>query len=369
MSKKILFVVYHPVDPQVVIPFAKKVVESGGEVFFAIVEKENIIAKIINSHNFQYKVIGAAKSNLFGKLINSISVCLNLIKLIFKFKPTLVFSPTAPYTSLAMMIFRTPLVCWADTETATTNIKLSLYRINTLLLPDSFTSEINNSKVLRFNGYKEIAYLHPNNFSPDESVLKDLNISISDKIILMRFSALHAMHDIGLKSESLNAEDTILSFIHSIEDKYSAKVFISVTERDLDSRFDKYKLQIAPEKYTNLLAFCSLYIGEGTTTASEAGVLGVPWINIQRTTRGYLIDQQENYGLGCRIDNLNDAFAKADEYLSNPNLRQEWQLKRKELLNDKIDVSSFLSWFISEYPESRDIMKSDSNYQNIFKTK
>jgi len=189
----------------------------------------------------------------------------------------------------------------------------------------------------------------------------------TDKIILMRFSALHAMHDIGLKSEALTNDDKLLLFIEKITKKYGVKVFISMTERGLDDRFNIYKLQIEPSKYIHLLSHCTLYIGEGTTTASEAGVLGVPWINIQLTKRGYLIDQEEYYGLGCRIEDMDLAFQKAEEYLENNQIKSEWELKRKKLLEDKIDVSAFFTWFIMSYPESHRIMKHDPNYQNRFK--
>ena len=250
-------------------------------------------------------------------------------------------------------------------ETATTNLKYSLPFIDSLLIPDCFYAKLkNNNKVVRFNGYKEIAYLHLNWFVPDDEVLKKLNLNKSDKIVLMRFSALHAMHDIGLKSVGDNYKEQILKYIQQIE-KY-AKVYISTTEHDPGEEFKKYELKIHPSEYIHFLSFCSLYIGEGTTTASEAGVLGVPWINIQKTTRGYLIDQEKNYKLGFRTDNVDKAFQTAIEWIQKDNLKIGWQVKRDKLLNNKIDVSSFLIWFIENYPESHKIMKENPKYQNRF---
>jgi predicted glycosyltransferase len=115
------------------------------------------------------------------------------------------------------------------------------------------------------------------------------------------------------------------------------------------------------------LAFCHLYIGEGTTTACEAGCLGVPWIAVRDKALGYLNDQEDKYELGKRIDRIDLALIEAEKYLGNINLKREWGKKREILLKDKIDVSSFLSWFILNYPESHRIMKSDPNYQNRFK--
>ena len=176
---------------------------------------------------------------------------------------------------------------------------------------------------------------------------------------------MKAVHDLGLKSVSEMFKDKLLNYIKQLE-KY-ARVFISTTEKKLGEDFLKYELKIHPAKYTNFLSFCSIYIGEGTTTASEAGVLGVPWINIQSTTRGYLIDQEKNYGLGFRTGNIDFAFNKAIEWLKDDTLKEKWEIKRLKLISDKIDVSSFLIWFIQNYPESFGIMKENPDYQYNFK--
>ncbi len=365
---KILFIVYHPVDPQIVIETAKKIERSGGTVLFVVIEKEGIIKDIIDSYNFKNEVIGVSKKSIIGKVISTVSIVLKLVIITRKFNPNLIFSPTSPHTSLSCKFHKVPLISWADTETATTNIRYSYKQVNSLLVPQSFYKKLSYTNIIKFKGYKELAYLHPNVFQPDEEVLVKLGLKKTDKIVLMRFSALNAMHDIGLQSEAIENDDKLLNFIKNITKKYKVKVFISMTERNLDDKFNKYKLQIEPSKYVHLLSYCSLYIGEGTTTASEAGVLGVPWVNIQSTKRGYLIDQEENYGLGFRTGDLDLAFQKAEEYLENNQIKSEWELKRKKLLEDKIDVSAFFTWFIMNYPESHKIMKENPDYQNKFKS-
>jgi len=361
-----LFIVNHPVDPYIIFETARQIENEGGKSFFVIIEKEGIIKKIIESYNFQNIVIGEAKDSFAGKLINTFKLVYGINRWVRKFKPDLIFSPTGPYTSIACRFNKLPLICWEDTETATFNFKYSHKRIDALLLVDSFYKELPGDNIVKFKGYKELAYLHPNIFEPDPNVLNKLDLTINDKIILMRFSALNAMHDIGLKSEVLNHDEKILNFIKKIEKEHNAKVLISVTERDLDERFDPYKLKIEPSKYVHLLAFCSLYIGEGTTTASEAGILGVPWIALRDKPLGYLNDQEDNYGLGIRTDNFDLALEKAEEYLAQ-GVKEEWKEKREKLLANKIDVSAFITWFLKNYPESHEIMKENPDYQNKFK--
>ena len=80
--------------------------------------------------------------------------------------------------------------------------------------------------------------------------------------------------------------------------------------------------------------------------ASEAGVLGVPWVFIYTKRLCYLDDQEKNYGLGYTVSDSKEALKIALNLLANPDLKKEWSEKRKKLLNDKIDVSHFMTELI-----------------------
>ena len=361
----ILVVNFHPVDSHFYKNIGLTLKKHGSDVLFLVLEKENIVEKIAKSYGFNTIKIGEIGANSFKKIIRLPGILFKFILNVLKFKPDIIVSATSPYSGITSKLFGIDSIGFTDTETATFNNKIAFSLFRSILTPSCFGGDVPSKKHISFNGYKELAYLHPNWFVPDDEVLKKLNLNKSDKFVLMRFSALHAMHDIGLKSVGDNYKEQILKYIQEIE-KY-AKVYISTTEHNPGGEFKKYELKIHPSEYIHFLSFCSLYIGEGTTTASEAGVLGVPWINIQKTTRGYLIDHEKNYKLGFRTDNVDKAFKTAIEWIQKDDLKIGWQVKRDKLLNDKIDVSSFLIWFIENYPESHKIMKENPEYQNRFK--
>ena len=50
-----------------------------------------------------------------------------------------------------------------------------------------------------------------------------------------------------------------------------------------------------------------------------------------------------------------------------PNLKEEWQSRRKKMLSEKIDYSRFIAWFVENYPESGRIMMENPDYQWRFK--
>jgi len=70
---------------------------------------------------------------------------------------------------------------------------------------------------------------------------------------------------------------------------------------------------------------------------------------------------------GFRPDQSELMFKKMDELLSLPDLKAEWQRRRQKMLSENIDYSKFLTWFIENYPDSRDIIRNNPDYQWQFK--
>ena len=85
--------------------------------------------------------------------------------------------------------------------------------------------------------------------------------------------------------------------------------------------------------------------------ASESAMLGTPAIYVNSLTAG-TIDEQQNSGLLFSYRNYNGVLSRIEELLSNPNLKQEFIQKRDRMLEDKIDVTAFMVWFVENYPES-----------------
>jgi predicted glycosyltransferase len=134
-------------------------------------------------------------------------------------------------------------------------------------------------------------------------------------------------------------------------------------EGELEKDLEEYRVKLSPEKLHDLLYYASLYIGEGSTTASECAILGTHAIYVNTLRLGYTDEEEEKYNLvynfSAEKTMEKQAFDKALELLGNNNLRREGKRKRERLLNDKIDVTAFMVWFIENYPESFKEMKEN----------
>ena len=201
-----------------------------------------------------------------------------------------------------------------------------------------------------------------------------MGLSKDDNIFLIRFAAFNASHD--TKSENFKKE-YVLPLIKKLEKE--GRVIIS-SEAKLDKCLRKYQYKLSPEKYHDVLYYSKMYIGEGSTTAEEAAILGTPSLNFERIVikgetysfaefSGILDELQNKYRLVHCFHNEENLLRKIDKLLEKgiEKTKKEWKEKREKLLEDKIDVTAFMIWFIENFPESFREMKENPEIQRRFK--
>lgn len=319
----------------------------GHDIRIGCIEKE-ITTRLLSHYGLPHVSIGLSQKEVITKTLDTVRKDFRMVRLIREFNPGIVVSTGIPYASHAAKLSGIPSIAFSDTEIATLVIKSMLPFVSAVCTPSCFSLDL-GSKHIRYDGYHELAYLHPNYFEPDPSVLESAGLERGEAFVLSRFSSADSSHDFGWSGFSFRNSADALSFYSSLEKE--ARVFLT-SEQPLPPRLRKYSLDLPFHKFHDLLAFASLYIGEGATIASEAGVLGVPWIFVSSNTRGYLTDQETEYGLGYVIDNKSDAEEKASELLGEENLKRVWQSKREKLLAEKIDVTDFIVRFVEDWPAS-----------------
>jgi len=212
-----------------------------------------------------------------------------------------------------------------------------------VLSPESYKGEISKKQIL-FNGYMELLYLHPNHFTPDESVLKLLGVEEEEKFVLLRFVSWQATHDSGHSGLNLeNKRKAVKEF-----SKY-ARVFIS-SEAELPEDLEPYRISIPPAKMHDVLNYALLFFGESATMASESAVLGTPAIYLDNDGRGYTDDLEKSYGLVYNFTVSPSDQQKSIEMgtkLLQYELLAEKTLKKKNLLlGEKIDLTAYLVKFV-----------------------
>lgn len=228
-----------------------------------------------------------------------------------------------------------PHITFDDTEHARFEHLLYLPFTSRVYTPDSFTKDMGKKQV-RYPGYHELAYLHPNWFTPDPGVLEKYGLKVGEPFFVIRQVSWNASHDLGQKGfGSADASELI-----ALLKKYGKVVLSSELKRETE--VEETGVTIDPAHMHDLLYYSTLYVGEGGTMATEAALLGTPAIFVSTLTAGNWQDLENNYGLMFSLKESETAKQKVVELLNNPDLKKQWSIKRQTLLEGKIDVTEYL---------------------------
>ncbi len=350
---KYLFDIGHPAHVHLFKNTIKYLLDDGHVVKICAHNKE-VTFSLLDYNSFEYSSRPGSKKGLIKKTVFFFIIIYRLLRIINKEKPDLLIGGVGnAYVAVAGWMSRTPSIIFDDTEHSKVELIFVKRFASHILSPDCYMKDF-GIKHLRYPSYHEFAYLHPNNFSS----LKPNNYSKREYIIIRKVS-WNASHDVGQKGISTNYLDKII-------EKYQKNYQIMISaEENIDIKYDKYLLDIVPHEIHSLLKYASLYIGEGVTMASECVALGVPAIFVNTLELGYANEQEKAYKLLYNYRTDEGVIEKADDLLSRS--KNENEIFHLSMLKDKIDLASFMNWFIDNYPESTQIMKDNPSYQYNFK--
>ena len=355
---KILIDIGHPAHIHYFKNLAHILEHKGHQFLFVVRERDSTI-ELIKSTGFDYISRGKGGHGIIQKLLMIPKIDRFIFKVAQKFKPDMFLSFSSPYAAHISSILRKPHITLDDTEHAKFEHWLCRPFSDIVLSPSCYNDKLWSNQ-LTFDSFLELCYLHPNYFQPDRSVLERIGLKEDEKYCILRFVSWDANHDVGQKGLSYQDKIELVNILSKV-----CRLFIS-SEEKLDDRLKKYQLPIHPSDLHNALAFSSLYIGEGGTTASEAVALGVPAIYINSLRAGSL-DEEEQRGMLFQLRTTDEIKTCALKILNDKNSKNNFFEKQEKLLNDKIDPTAFLVWFIENYPESKRIMKENPDYQYRFK--
>lgn len=361
----ILIDIGHPAHVHMFKHAAHELMQHGHKVLFTTRDKEFEI-RLLKEEGLSYVSLGKKRKSLSGKIHNLIGFDYKVWKIAGRCKPDVFLSHGSITASHVAFIMKKPHIAFEDTFNFE---QVRLYKPFTkVILTSDYQNPLSQDrKNISYAGYNELLYLHPNHFVPDKTVLQELGVSKDDKYVIVRFVAWNASHDIGHKGMIYeNKIKAIQSFLPY------AKVFIS-SEKELPQELEQYRIRIAPERMHDAMAFASLIFGESSTMAEEAAMLGVPAVFLNDNSTIYTQHLEHSYQLCLNYSESSQdqmkAISKAVEILSTDRqaIVEEYALRRKKMLSEKIDVTAFLVWFVENYPQSAQIMKENPDYQYNFK--
>jgi predicted glycosyltransferase len=344
---KIIMEIGHPAHVHTFKHAIRILRNNGHDVRICAADKDQTLV-LLNAMGLEHDFLGVNKNGrLLGKLFFLLQAEYRMLRIARRFRPDLFVSRGSPVSAHISRILKKPHIVFNDTECAIFTDVITLPFSDTVCTPTCFKKDFGRKQV-RFNGYKELAYLHPDYYQPDNSILGLLGLTTDARFVILRFVAWQATHDFRQHGLNVSIKRTLINELGK-----SARVFI-ISENTLPDEFKRYMLDIPPHKIHDLLYYGSLYVGEGATMATEAAILGTPsvYISSLSNTLGNLAELEYKYDMVYSFRDPEKAMRKAMELLRQSNSKAMWIKKRRKLLADKIDVTRFMVDFIDNYPQS-----------------
>lgn len=363
---KILIDINHPAHVHYFRNFIK-LMEAKGHQFCVINRDSKMINQLLDYYGIAHTIRNKRpdKKGTFASMMNLLRMTLWCIRKSFSFRPDMYVGFANIPCAISSRLFRKPCVLLNDTEHNLISHKIYMPNCDAVLTPFYFETDLDKLvggkkiKQVRFNGYIEQLYLHSKDYRQNDNVLNELNVKPREYVIV-RYIAYNAHHDKGIIPLSHGVRRQLVAEI-----SLHYKVFVSLEEEfDMDF-YSQYLLNISPEKMHDLMAEAKFLITEGATMASEAFVLGVPYLYLNPLKCGNIDYQCNHYPERCF--QTTDAEEAKDDVKSLMQLECNQDICRREVETETIRPTEYLCWFVENFPKSRTVMKENPDYQYKFR--
>lgn len=353
-----------------------------GHIVEILIKKKDILQQLLDNQNWEYHNIlsEGRKGNKIGMALGVIKRALRQNLFCTKFCPD-IMTGTSVENSIIGPLRKIPVVNCNEDDAAVVPLyaKLSYPRASAILNPFVCNSGKWDEKATKYPSYQELAYLHPNHFTADKSVVNGYGIDTNKPYFVMRFASLKAHHDDGICGINTEIAQRLIDTLSP-----HGQIYIT-SERELEPQFEPYRIRINPLDMHHVMAFASLYIGDSQTMAAEAGVLGTPFVRFNDFVGriGYLCELEDVYQLGYGIHATplsEDSTIRRNDGSLQPSgvealynavealvampaeeRRALYASRREKMLSEKIDYAKFLTWFIENYPQSQHQTRENQN--------
>ena len=325
----------------------------GDEVLF-LARNYGYTADILRSYNLPFRIYSRTYSGLLGKVLELLISEVNGISLIGEFRPDVVVGDSLlGYPSL---LFRVPSISFVDGDYSSFyEIQYrTLNRSSIICTPYTFRTEL-GARQIRYPGFQQLAYLHPNRFRPDHGVLQTEGIGDKEAFSLIRFNAFDAIsHDLRYREYDWEVRRRVISLLQK-----SGRVLIS-SEGSLPVEFEHLKMKTNPSKIHSLLSYAKVVIAE-TSIATEAAILGTPSVLIHPSVSSNLATnhlEMERFGLQRNFSNYQDALPVIESIMKSDR-RSFYSECHSRLLSNKIDVTPFVVWLIDKIAKDHESISQE----------
>jgi predicted glycosyltransferase len=339
---RILFEITHPKHVHF-FRNAVKELQTRGHVVAITAREKDVTLNLLKAYGLDYTVLSAQTKDGILSLAGELLIRdWRLWHVVRKFKPDLLVARVGPCAAHVGKLMRRPVIVFEDTEEGILQQRISFPFVTRICTAKHYEKDW-GSKHKRYQSFDELAYLHPNRFTPDPKLVEQARLKPGEYIVV-RFVSWRAAHDIGKSGIDRNHR------IELLEELARYGRVIVTSEAPLPQKFERFQSPVAPAEFHHLLAFARLSLSESASVAAEAALLGVPAVLVNTMNWGVINRLRDHYRMVFQARSTEEGLTIISELLRDPQTPSRWRQRKEELLRNEIDLTE---WIIREIESFR----------------
>jgi predicted glycosyltransferase len=283
-----------------------------------------------------YGKLATSKSSLARQLPNHY---LNIFREARRFDPDRIFGVGA-YAAHAGALTGASVVLITDSENTHLDHAISKPFADAYLTPHTFDKDLGEKHHV-FRGFKECAYLHPEEFTPQTEIRERLGVGESEAFTIVRLNAFGSHHDVGEQGFTPEKRRELVEQLAA-----DATVFVSDEGGDMDfSAVPARPFDLHPALLHDALDEASLLVADTQTMVTEAALLGTPAVRsnsfVGEDDMGNFLEL-EREGLIYNVKEFDAVIDRATDLLAREGTDREWARKREAFLADKVNLTDLV---------------------------
>ena len=291
---------------------------------------------LLDFYDLPYELYGECETEKFSLFRELPKHYARIVARAVQYDPDCIFG-RGGYAAVAGLVARAPVVLVDDSETTDLDHAVSVPLADAVLTPHTFEKDL-GQKHYEFHGFKELAYLHPEEYEPQSDIREELGVAPDEDYVIVRLNAFGSHHDVG---EAGFTPEKRRELVERLAEH--ATVFVSDEggEMDLDEAPAR-SFDLQPALLHDALDEASLLVADTQTMVTEAALLGTPAIRsnsfVGADDMGNFVEL-EQHGLVYNLREFDAVLDAAVDLLADDDTEARWRRIRNDYLEDKVNLT------------------------------
>jgi len=209
---RILIDIGHPAHVHLFKNFIKAATDAGHEIIVTS-RKKGVTTELLDHYNIDHKILSEERNGLLNKVWELFMRTLKIIKIHLNNNIDLALGTSSSIGFLTVLFGVPSYVFGESDDDVVPFFAWSAFPFATKIVqPKGMRYNKWKNKRVFHNSYHELAYLHPNVFSPNEKILDKYKLKPKEYIII-RNTSLKAHHDIGVSGLGKKVWERVYEFV------------------------------------------------------------------------------------------------------------------------------------------------------------